>query len=234
MWRGKKVTIVFPCYNEEPNIRKAIEEFFAIGVVDEIIAVDNNSKDKTAAEINKTKAKYVLETKQGYGYALRRGMYEAKGDFIITCEPDGTFDADDVHKFLLYTKDADVIWGTRTSKSLIWSGAKMNWFLRIGNVVVAKLMEYWHNGPCLTDVGCTFKLINRDAYNKLRKKFSVGGSHFSPEFMVLAIRNNLRCLEIPVNYKERIGESTITTDFWKSFKLGMVMMWLIFKYRFKR
>jgi len=234
MWGGKKISVVFPCYNEEPNILKAIEEFFATGVVDEIIAVDNNSKDNTAAEIKKTRARYVLEKNQGYGFALRRGMYEATGDFIFTCEPDGTFEAEDVNKFLLYTKDADVIFGTRTSKSLIWSGAKMNWFLRIGNVLVAKLLEYFHNGPCLTDVGCTFKLIKKEAYEKIKPKFRVGKSHFSPEFMILSIKNNLRCLEIPVNYKERIGQSTITDSFWKSFKLGMIMIWLVFSHKFKR
>lgn len=83
---GKKVSVVFPCYNEEPNILKAIEEFFATGVIDEIIAVDNNSKDNTAAEIKKTRARYVLEKNQGYGFALRRGMYEAIGSFIFGIE----------------------------------------------------------------------------------------------------------------------------------------------------
>jgi len=57
MWKRKKVSVVFPCYNEEKNIKKAIEEFFSSGFVDEIIAVDNNSKDNSAKEIKKTKAK---------------------------------------------------------------------------------------------------------------------------------------------------------------------------------
>ncbi len=234
MWEGKKVSVVFPCYNEEKNIKRAIEDFFSTKVIDEIIAVDNNSKDKTAQEIKKTRATYVLETKQGYGNALQRGLKEAKGDLIIMAEPDGTFIGKDVFKLLQYSDEFDAVFGTRTSKALIWEGAKMDWFLRIGNVAVAKLLEYLHNGPCLTDVGCTMKLISRKGLNKIKNKFTVGKSHFSPEFMVLCLKNNLRTIEIPVNYCKRIGESKITANFWKSFKLGLIMIGLIIKYKFKK
>jgi len=127
-----------------------------------------------------------------------------------------------------------VVFGTRTSKSLIWSGAKMYWFLRAGNVIVAKLLEYLHNGPCLTDVGCTMKLIKKDSLERVQSQFSVKGSHFSPEFMILTIKNIIKCVEIPVNYKERVGDSKITSNFWKSFKLGIIMIGFIFKERFKR
>jgi len=234
MWKNQKVSIVFPAYNEEKNIRRAILEFFSCKYVDEILAVDNNSKDNTANEIKKTRAKYVLERKQGYGHALMRGMSEAKGDIIITAEPDGTFISKDVEKLLLYSDEFEVVFGTRTSKALIWSGAKMGWFLRLGNVFVAKVLEYLHNGPCLSDVGCTLKLIKKKGYIKIKNQLRVGGSHFSPEFMILCIRHKLKCVEIPVNYKERIGESKITADFWKSFKLGLKMLRLIVQLKLKK
>lgn len=234
MWKNKTVSVVFPAYNEEKNIRNAVEDFFSTGVVDEVIVVDNNSTDNTAEEAKKTKAKVVVEHKQGYGYANRRGLKEAKGHYVVTSEPDGTFIGRDIFKMLAYTDDFDVVFGTRTAKELIWKGAKMNWFLRIGNVFVAKLLEYIHNGPCLTDVGCTMKLIKKDELNKIINKFRVGGSSFSPEFMVLAIKNKLRCVEIPVNYKGRIGQSKITSNFWKAFKLGLVMIALIIYYKFRR
>ncbi len=234
MWNGKKVSVVFPCYNEEKNIRRAINDFFSTGYVDELVVVDNNSKDKSMSEIKKTKAKYVLEKKQGYGNALMRGLKEAKGDLIITAEPDNSFIGKDVIKLLIYSDDFNVVFGTRTSKSLIWDGAKMNWFLRWGNVFVAKLLEYLHNGPCLTDVGCTLKLIDKKSYNFIKDKLNVGGSHFSPQFMLLCIRSKLECVEIPVNYRDRIGDSKITANFWKSFKLGMKMIGMIIEYRFKK
>lgn len=232
MWQNKKVSIVFPAYNEGRNIAKAVNDFLKISAVDELVVVDNNSTDDTAQKAKKAGARVVKEPKQGYGWAIRKGLKEAKGDLIITAEPDGTFIGKDILKLLAYSDEFDVVFGTRTSKELVWAGAKMDWFLRIGNVFVAKLLEYIHNGPCLTDVGCTMKLIRRPALEKIQNKFRVGGSHFSPEFMVLAIRNNLKCVEIPVNYKERVGDSKITNTTWKSFKLGLVMIWLIISYRF--
>jgi len=232
MWKGKKISVVLPAYNEEKNIRKAVNDFFSTKVVDEVVVVNNNSKDKTLDEARKTKAKVVTEMNQGYGWANRRGLYEATGDYIFTCEPDGTFTPEDIFKFLAYAEEFDVIFGTRTSKSLIWSGANMGLFLRLGNTAVAKLLEYLHNGPCLTDVGCSFKFIKKDALHKIRKQFTVGGSHFSPEFMILCLKNKLRCVEIPINYGQRIGESKITGSFWKAWKLGWVMIFMIIGYRF--
>jgi glycosyltransferase involved in cell wall biosynthesis len=231
MYDSKKVSVIFPAYNEEENIKNAIEDFFSTGIVDEIIVIDNNSKDKTAEMIKSTKAKYFLETKQGYGHALQKGLSEATGDYIITAEPDGTFTGKDILKLLIYSDDFEAVFGTRTSKEFIWSGANMNWFLRLGNVFVAKLMEYLYNGPCLTDVGCTMKLIKREALKKIDSKFTVGSSHFSPEFMILCLTNKIKTIEIPVSYGKRIGQSKITGSFWNAFKLGLIMIGLLFSYK---
>jgi len=229
MWNGKKISIVFPCYNEEENIKRAIDEFFAVPWVDEVVVADNNSKDRSKDEILKTKAKYVLETRQGYGWALRRGMKEASGDLIFTCEPDGTFVGADIEKYLSYAEEFDVVFGSRTSKSLIWSHANMNWSLRLGNVVVAKLLEYLHTGPCLTDVGCTFKLMKKETYEKIRRRFKVGDSSFSPEFMMHCLRTG-KCVEIPVNYRQRVGTSKITGDIRRAIRLGFRMIFMIIRY----
>ena len=232
MFNKKKVSVVFPAYNEEENIKNAIEDFFSTNVVDEIIVVDNNSDDNTVKEVRKTKARLVTETNQGYGWALRRGLKEARGYYVITAEPDGTFVGNDVFKLLVYSEDFDVVFGTRTSKECIWSGANMNLFLRLGNEFVAKFLEYMFDGPSLTDVGCTFKLIKKDALKKIQSKFSVGGPHFSPEFMILCIKNRIKSVEIPVNYRQRVGESKITGDFKRAIKLGIVMIIFILRYRF--
>lgn len=234
MWQGKTVSVVLPAYNEEENIRNAVNDFFATKVVDEVVVVDNNSTDRTSEEAMKTKARLMKEYRQGYGYANIRGIKEAKGQLIVTCEPDGTFVAKDIMKLLAYTDEFDVIFGTRTSRASIWSGANMGWFLRIGNVLIAKLLEYVHNGPCLTDVGCTYKLMKKSAREKIKGKFTIGGSHFSPELMILVIKNRIKCIEIPLNYKGRIGQSKITGSFWKAFRLGIVMIGLIIRYRFKK
>lgn len=233
MYQNRRVSIVFPAYNEEQNIQQAIHDFFLHPAVDEVVVVDNNSKDKTKEEIQKTRAKYVFEQRPGYGSALMRGLEEATGDWIVTVEPDGTFSAKDLDKLLIYGHDFEVVFGTRTSRALIWSGAYMPFWVRFGNWAVAKQMEYLFNGPSLTDVGCTYKLITRSAYQKIKDRLVIPGSHFSPNFMIAVLKSKIPCVEIPVHYKPRIGESKITGKHpWRTIRLGLHMIGYIFLQRF--
>jgi glycosyltransferase involved in cell wall biosynthesis len=234
MYHRKTLTIVMPAYNEEPNISAAVREYRAIPEVDEVVVVNNNSRDRTGEEALSAGARVVNETQQGYGYACRRGLIEAKGDLVALVEPDGTFLASDLRKFLAYIDEFDVVFGTRTSRACIWEGANMGFALRYGNVLVAKFLEYLHNGPCLSDVGCTFKMFTREAIDAVKDYFTVGKSHFSPELMILCVRRKLRCIEIPVHYGPRVGDSKITGDIKRAIRLGMIMIGLILKYRFKR
>ena len=71
MYGSKTVSIVLPAYNEAPYIRRALDDFFSLDVVDEVVVVDNNSRDGTGDEARGTRARVVQETRQGSGYALR-------------------------------------------------------------------------------------------------------------------------------------------------------------------
>ena len=237
MYKGKKVSVVFGTYNEEKSIREVIDGYFATGLVDEVIAVDNNARGKTKEEIEKTKARIVVETKQGYGYAYMRALSEAKGDLIFMTEVDGTFVPGDLHKFLLYSDDFPVVFGTRTSRAAIWSGAFMPFPVRFANWLWAKVIEVLYNGPVFTDVGCTCKLINRDTLEKIKKNFplSKGDGTFSPELMIWLVRKEKRIIEIPVMYKPRTGgEAMYTGSVYKAAKLGFWMLPTIIKYKFKK
>lgn len=233
MYKDKRVSVVFPAYNEAEGITKAVKDFRDIPEVDEVVVIDNNSKDDTAELARLAGARVVTEMTQGYGAACHRGLREAGGDLIALVEPDGTFVAEDLYKLLCYSGEFEVIFGTRTSKTCIWNGANMGYFLRYGNCAVAKYLEYLHNGPCLTDVGCTFKLLSRDAIARIDDALTVTGSHFSPQLMIASIRRGLRCIEIPVNYCPRVGSSKITGSFWKAFRLGLRMIAMITAMRFR-
>ncbi|MCM8786156.1 MAG: glycosyltransferase family 2 protein [Candidatus Omnitrophica bacterium] len=234
MWRNKKVSVIFPTYNEKDSIRNAIEDFFNSGYVDEIIVVNNNAVEGTDEEVKKTKARLVYERKQGYGYAIQKGLAEATGDYLIISEPDGTFEGKDVIKLLAYSDDFDYVLGTRTTRELIWKGANMNFFLKWGNWAVAKMMEFLYNTTTLTDVGCTMRLIKRYLYEKIKNHFTIGKEHFGPEMTILVIKTGTKFIEIPVNYKPRVGKSSVTGSMRKAFFLGLRMIFLILRYRFKR
>jgi glycosyltransferase involved in cell wall biosynthesis len=232
MYGSRTVSVVLPAYNEEPYIRPAIEDFSVAGVVDEVIVVDNNSRDRTAAEAARTPARVVHEPRQGYGYALRRGLQEATGDLVIMAEPDGTFVGRDVLKLLAYADDFDMVCGTRTTRELVWERANMGWFLRVGNWAVAKLIQLLYDGPSLSDCGCTLRLTHRAALERIGGSLTVGGSHFLPEMVILGLKHRLRIIEIPVNYRGRVGESKITGNLPGALRTGFRMIGLILKYRF--
>ena len=233
MWRGRPVSVILPTYNERDSIRRCIEEMFETEVVDEVVVVNNNAAPGTSEEVARTRAREVFEPRQGYGYAIRRGFREAIGEYLIVSEPDGTFLGRDVLKLLAYADDFDVVYGSRTARMFIWRGANMGLFLRWGNWAVAKLMEFLFNSTNLTDVGCTTRLIRRSALERIQPYFTVGGSSFGPEMMVLSLICGLKIIQIPVNYLPRVGRSAVTGDFRVAFQLGLKMIWLVLRYRIR-
>jgi hypothetical protein len=229
----KSVSVILPTYNEKDSIRQVILEFFSTGVVDEIVVVNNNAAEGTSEQIAGTGAREVFEPQQGYGAAIRRGIREATGDCVVICEPDGTFLARDIVKLLAYADDFDVVYGSRTSQLLVWRGANMGLFLRIGNWAVAKYLQFLFNAPSLSDVGCTMRLLHRHVVEELTNEFEVDGSPFSAEMIVLTLRHNYRVVQIPVNYTERVGASSVTGEPGTAFILGLEMIWLITRHRLR-
>lgn len=233
MYSLKKVSVILPTYNEKDSIRKVINDFEKIGIVEEIIVINNNAAIGTSEEVAFTTAIEIIEPKQGYGAAIQRGFKEATGDLIVVCEPDDTFLADDIFKLLAFSADVDIVYGTRTVTNFIWDRANMGRFLKWGNWFTAKLMEVLFNTNSLSDVGCTYRLIKRQPMEKLLPFFKVNSNFFGPEMMILGFRNKISSVQIPVNYKERIGKSSVTGDLKKAFKLGMQMILLIFAMKFR-
>jgi hypothetical protein len=110
--------------------------------------------------------------------------------------------------------------------------ANMGLLLRWGNWFVAKILEVLFNTNYLSDVGCTYRLIRRQALAKMLPTFRVKSNFFGPEMMVRGYRMGFRCLQIPVNYKERVGKSSVTGDLKKAMTLGIQMLVLIIAMRF--
>ena len=232
MWRGQSVAVILPTYNEKDSIRKSVVDFFATGFVDDVIVVNNNAAPGTSDELWGTGARELFETKQGYGNALLCGIDHCNADLVVLAEPDGTFSAHDLVKFLAYSDDVPVVFGTRTTQEFIWTGANMGRFLRWGNWAVAKVAEFLFGTSILTDMGCTYRLFRREALQRIRPYLVIGGSHFGPQLLMEAIAHQIPFVEIPVNYKGRVGVSSVTGSLWKAFWLGMRMIALVLSYRF--
>jgi glycosyltransferase involved in cell wall biosynthesis len=232
MWRGQSVAVVFPTYNEKDSIRECIRDYFASGFVDQVVVVNNNAAPGTSEQVAGTGAVEIFEKRQGYGAALLCGIDHCTADLVIFSEPDGTFTGRDILKLLAYADDKPVVFGTRTSPEFIWAGANMGWFLRWGNWAVAKMTEVLFNSTILTDMGCTKRLLRREALALIRPHLTALGSHFGAQVLLETIAHGIPFVEIPLNYRRRVGTSSVTGSFLKASWLGWRMIFLVLGYRF--
>ena len=231
-----KVSVVIPAYNEEETITEVVEDFKTHPAVDEVLVVDNNSRDATHALAVHAGARVVTEKAQGYGCAMKCGLDEAKGDIIILTEADGSFQSKDIPKFLEYLKDCDMAIGTRTTRQMIEQGANMGSILRWGNVLFGKIVEalWWNLEPRFTDVGCTYRAIWKTSYHKIRPYLKADGPEFAPEMMIAILICRRRIIEIPVSYRKRFGgESKHSGHFRAHARTAMKMLRIILQHRFR-
>ena len=219
---------MIPAYNEEKGLPLTLTDFLLRPEIDEIIVIDNNSNDKTAEVARKLGVKVIHESRQGYGWALRKGLQAASGELIMLTEADATFQSIDVPRLLSYTSDYDFVIGTRTATDWVEPSANMGLFLVAGNIFIAKMLGLLYNCLSLTDVGCTFRVLTRDLVHRILPQLTGQGASLSPEMMVCALKSGARMKEIPVHYGARVGEAKITVSKSKAFKNGLDMLWVVF------
>lgn len=229
MWNKKRVSVIFPTYREKRSIRHAIEEFDSSGFVDEIIVVDNNAEKGTREEVAKTKAKLVFEKKQGYGHAIRKGLNSAKFDLIIVAEPDGSFDGKDVVKLLAYSDDFEIVFGSRTHLSLVHKGSDMTYVKRIIDVLLAKIVTYLYACSPLTDLGCTLRLTSGKGWEKISKECKSADGIFATEWVLHAAKKKINFIEVPINFRSRVGISPVSGTFKKKALWGIRKFYYIWK-----
>ena len=238
---GQRIAVGIVAYNESGAIGQLVRAFQEQDGVVEVIVIDNNSSDGTAQIATDAGARVVRETKQGYGFACIRALHEAaqvpEADVAVLVEGDGTFAAEDLPKFRAYVGQADMVVGNRVVSSLIERGSQMDYFFTWGNMAVGSLLRFrfWHpqflGAASISDVGCTYRAIRKDALQRILPDLIVGGHHFSPHMLLVALYRNLSVIEIPVTLRRRIGESKgAGRAFWPGFKVGLVMIWHILTY----
>lgn len=230
MFRSKTVAIIFPTYREKRSIYRSIQEFDGTGFIDEVIVVDNNAEEGTKLEVRKTRARLIIEKTQGYGAAIKTGIKNTKADLLIIAEPDGTYLGNDVLKLLSYSDDFDVVFGSRTHIPLIQRGSEMSLLRRYMDVLFGKLISLLFNCSTLTDVGCTLRLTNRKGL-KILTLCRSNSPLFATEWLLQAVKNKVSFIEIPVNFRRRVGKSSTTSTFLAQAKWGILIFFYILKVR---
>src|SRR5215831_11239207 len=92
MYKGHKISVVIPCFNEEQGLARVLTNMPEF--VDEVIVVDNNSTDQTASVARAMGAIVIPELDRGYGRAYKKGFAHATGDIIITLDGDCSYPVD--------------------------------------------------------------------------------------------------------------------------------------------
>jgi glycosyltransferase involved in cell wall biosynthesis len=201
-----KVSVIFPCLNEEKSvgfcIKKVLDIFKSEEIDGEVIVVDNGSRDKSVDVAIRKGARVLHESKKGYGNAYIKGLREVKGDFIILVDADGSYDLNSIPNFLNKLKDNDLVIGNRfynmEKGAMPLLNKAWNFFLRF----LLHSKGLWTKETCTGFVG-----VRKGFVNKLDLKS--GGMEFSSEFLLKAIRHKGQIVEIPINFKKRVGFSKV-------------------------
>ena len=200
MHRDQRITVVIPCYNEEDGIRLVIGRMPP--VVDEIVVVDNNCTDGTAAVAAGLGARVILERTPGYGAAYKAGLRAATGDLVVTMDGDGTYPPEEIVRLVdtLLDREWDFLSGCRFPLS---NGASMHLTNRLGNWALTAAAAVLFFQP-IRDSQSGMWVIRRPILERLR--LTSDGMAFSEEIKLEAVLAGFRFGETHIPYGERVGE----------------------------
>ena len=243
--KERQICVIMPTFNEESTIKQVVEDFQRQNFVKYVVVIDNKSTDDTVKIAKDCGAKVIekIENK-GYSHSLVLGLKEAlktDANIITITESDGTFNGYDLEKMVPYLNNCDMVIGSRQNQVISEKGNQNSGFFVWANFLLAKLIQIKylsldHMGIInLTDVGCIYRVIKRDALEKIISKLTypgsdrpVGGIGIGLYITMLGIEKDLKIIEIPVTFKRRIGKSKLTgAGKKKTINIGLRFLWLI-------
>ncbi len=213
-------SFVLPCKDEEKTIGLCINKIKKELPAAEIIVVDNNSRDDSVKIAKSKGVKVIKEKKQGYGYALRKGFNEAKGEYVIFGDADDTYDYREIPKLIKHRKKYDLVMGNRRN-SLQRKKSMPTLHKYVGTPSINFILKIFF-GVKVTDSQCGFRLIKKEKLDALKLKS--GGMELASEMLIKAKHNNYSIKEVDISYHPRIGESKLDTfrDGWRHLRLMLI------------
>ncbi len=224
------ILVIIPAFHEAKSIDKVIAEIPKF--VRETVVVNNNSNDATSKVATSAGATVLDEPRQGYGYACLKGIAYAKTkqpDIIVFLDADYSdypSEMSDVVKPII-EQNYDMVIGSRALGEK--ESGSMTPQQIFGNWLATTLIRWIYNVN-YTDLG-PFRAIKYDKLLELKMQDTTYG--WTVEMQLKAAKQQLKTIEVPVNYRQRIGHSKVSGTFKGTIMAGYTILSWIFKYALK-
>lgn len=225
------IKVIIPAFNEQNSVGKVIRDI-PKQLVNEVIVVNNASTDDTEVNARREGATVINEPRQGYGFACLKGIDYVKSDrnqipdIIVFIDADYSDYPEELPALLkpIQEEDADLVIGSRALGNR--EKGAMTFPQIFGNWLATNLLQLFY-GVKFTDLG-PFRAIKYQSLIALDMKDTTYG--WTVEMQLKAAKQQLKCVEVPVTYRKRIGFSKISGTVKGTFLAGYKILWTIFKY----
>ncbi|MBA7502776.1 Undecaprenyl-phosphate mannosyltransferase [subsurface metagenome] len=218
-----QTTLIVPAYNEEDGLPIVMEKIFkVINGSYEVIVVDDGSTDRTSEVASQFSCRAIRhEVNRGKGEALKTGIKNAVSDNIIWTDADDTYPVELIPQMVEALDSYDVVVCSRK-----YGRGNIPRFNRLGNwlfrTLIRNIYGFKPYDPCTGLYGA--KKCHLERMNLSSKRFAI-----EPEISIKGSRMKLRMLEIPIEYKARVGSAKLN-----AIKVGFEDLWTILKFIFWR
>lgn len=194
-----EISVVIPCLNEARSVGSCVERALttigALGLTGEVVVADNGSTDGSIEIAQAHGARVVHAAVKGYGSALRKGIEEARGAFIIIGDADGSHDFGEIDRFIAKWQEGyNFVMGNRLHSQL--KHGAMAWHHRhLGTPILTGILNLFF-GAGVHDINCGMRGFTRQLAVEL--DFRTNGMEFASESLIKAARAGARIAEVPI------------------------------------